>query len=81
MLFNIPWTKRHSMVRFTVRTALGDQHITLDDSFKSLEVKPPPGVSEDQMDVFIQFLTEGGVADAGAIVLKTKARPRRGKSQ
>lgn len=79
MLFQIPWTKRHSMVRFTVRSELGDEHITLDNSFKSLDVRPPAGISEDQVDVFIEFLNDAGVADSGAIVLKTKARQRRGK--
>jgi hypothetical protein len=79
MLFPIPWTGRHSMVRFTIRTDHGDQRITLDNSFKSFDVKPPASTTEDQMDVFIEFLNAAGVPDSGAIVLKTKARPRRGK--
>ena len=72
---NPPW----SQMRITARSTSWSYETTLDDSFHSIGVSLPPGLSEDDVEAFAQFLDNGGHSIGAPVVIKTKVRQRRAR--
>jgi hypothetical protein len=66
--------------RLTIRSGQWESTVTLDDLTTSVDCKLPSSVKEDEVDAFVRYIEPSGqLAPFDAIVLKTKARPRKGR--
>jgi hypothetical protein len=81
MIFNIPKSDKHSLVRVTARTSRGPQWSCVacqDNSLATFEFDLPNEINVDDLEVFVEFLLNSGEVDqqVGATVLKTMKRAK-----
>jgi hypothetical protein len=81
MIFTIPMSVKHSQVKITARTSRGPAWgITAfqDDTLPTFTLQLPEGISVNDLEVFVEYLSGDGTVDhiKGATVLKTMTRPK-----
>lgn len=71
----------HPQVRVVVRSTSWSGTFSFDNSFRSISIPLPDGVTPDEVEAYMEYLDNRGEIDtaAGKHVLKTIPRPRRGK--
>lgn len=74
MKLSVPKSDQNPQVRITVKVDDWITTTTLDDSYADFECQLPPPFSEDDAEVFAEFLGATGEVDRtiGTIVLKTR---------
>lgn len=81
MKLSLPRSENHSQLRVTARSTMWSTQVTLDNSHLDVDIALPAGVVEDDVEAFVEFLTNADEVDTtkGATVLKTRKRQRRAK--
>ena len=71
-------TNTHPQVKVTARSGDWSTTVTVDNSFKTVDIVLPEGITEPNVEAYCEFLNAAECVDEviGKIVIKTRVRQR-----